>query len=481
MMVASVLLTLLEAARVRTMERMAEVVTASALESVFAEYDTKIWEQYQLLLRTASIADGSVSMGDLETTMQDLADVSMNPTGGVLSSYNNDLLRAKTISLKVTGYVLITDDDGEVFMNVVATYMKHNLGYEAAQTLKEKYEQGQSLEESDVDDAISEAQEEIETAKQEASESGSGGSDTSSEVADNPLDAIVKIKKMGILALVVPNTSNLSDQSITLSETIAKRTLNEGNATLSSEEEDWYRKILVMQYYAQHYANYASPNTDGVLQYEQEYLIGGKSSDQENLKACINRILLIREAGNLTYLMSDSAKMAEAEAVATLLAGVTANPVIIEAVKYGILAAWAYAESLLDVRALLRGDKIALIKNSFQWTSDVEGLSQCASATFKAKNCSGGLSYSDYLNILLYTAGDTKAALRAMDIQEQYLKQQSGYEDFQMDQMVVQLSVTATYQFSANYLSLVSLVKFNQKEFTVSSDATYSYLQADTG
>ena len=40
--------------------------------------------------------------------------------------------------------------------------------------------------------------------------------------------------------------------------------------------------------------------------------------------------------------------------------GASVNPAIIEAVKYGILAAWAYVESVLDIRALLDGDKIKI-------------------------------------------------------------------------------------------------------------------------
>ena len=478
MMVASTLFTLLEAARVRQMEQLAEVVTTSATESVFAAYDSLLWEQYHLLLRSAALADGAVSFGDIEDELQELSDVAMNPTGGSLTIYQNDLLRAETESVMVTGYTLITDAEGEVFQAAVAAYMKNNLGYEAAKAIKEKYEKGESLEESDVDDAIAEAQDGINEAKQEAAESGEITEETTVEVKDNPLEAIAKIKKMGILSLLAEDTSEISTQSITLSETLSKRELNEGNMSFSEEDSDWYQKILVTQYYAQYYSNYLSPNTDGALQYEQEYLICGKADDTENLKGCINRILLIREAGNLTYLLQDSAKQSEALALATALAGVTANPAIIAAVKYGILAAWAYAESLLDVRALLQGDKIPLVKNAAQWTSDVYGLSQCADSGWKATSCSSGLTYSDYLNLLLYTTGDTKAAYRAMDIQELYLRQQEGYDEFQMDQMIVAMCVTGTYEYTANYLSLVSLVDYGQVKLTASGSCSYSYLQA---
>ncbi len=525
MLIASVLLTLLEAAHVRQMERMAEVVTASATESVFAAYDTQLWEQYHLLLRSASLADGAVSMGDVENELKELAEIAMNPTGRTLSTSNNDLLRSETQNIMVNGYTLITDEEGAVFRAAVSAYMKNNLGYEAAKTIKNKLEQGESLEEADVDNAIAEAEEGIEEARREAAESdisdgeaggtvngedslgsivggedsisgiaggeGSGitngdagdgatGSTSASGVSDenNPLEIIKQIKEMGLLALLVENPTEVSGKSITLSDTLSKRSLNEGTECLVDIGEDWYQKVLVTQYYMEYYSNYLNPNDGNALSYEQEYLICGKASDIDNLKGCINRILLIRESANLAYLLQDAAKVNEASALASLLAGASANPVIIEAVKYGLLAAWAYAESLLDVRALLQGDKIALMKTSSQWTTDLDGLAECASNDFKAISCSNGLTYSDYLNILLYTVGDNKAAYRAMDVQELYLKQQDGYEDFRMDQMFVAIQVSASYEFSANFLSLVTVTDFAQTDFVVSSEVTYSYLES---
>ena len=73
----------------------------------------------------------------------------------------------------------------------------------------------------------------------------------------------------------------------------------------------------------------------------------------------VDRLLLIRDGLNMASIMSMPDKQAEAEALAIAMAGASVNPAIIEAVKYGILAAWAYVESVLDIRALLDGDKIS--------------------------------------------------------------------------------------------------------------------------
>ena len=58
------------------------------------------------------------------------------------------------------------------------------------------------------------------------------------------------------------------------------------------------------------------------MDYEMEYLIGGKNADQENLKAVVNRLLLMREGANLLYLETDSTKSQEAMSVALALTSV---------------------------------------------------------------------------------------------------------------------------------------------------------------
>ena len=49
-----------------------------------------------------------------------------------------------------------------------------------------------------------------------------------------------------------------------------------------------------------------SPARESALQYETEYLIAGKASDRENLKAVANRILGLRFLANYVYLSGSS-------------------------------------------------------------------------------------------------------------------------------------------------------------------------------
>lgn len=69
--------------------------------------------------------------------------------------------------------------------------------------------------------------------------------------------------------------------------------------------------------------------------------------------------------------------------------------------KWGILAAWAYSESILDVRALLEGRKIAWIKNAEQWTTGINQTSEAVDGFAMAKDCENGWDYMKYLKFLV--------------------------------------------------------------------------------
>ncbi len=49
--------------------------------------------------------------------------------------------------------------------------------------------------------------------------------------------------------------------------------------------------------------------------------------------------------------------MLQSETIAAALAGFTGNPAIIKTVQIAVVGAWAYIESIQDIRALLMGGK----------------------------------------------------------------------------------------------------------------------------
>ncbi len=84
--------------------------------------------------------------------------------------------------------------------------------------------------------------------------------------------------------------------------------------------------------------------------------------------------------------------MGQALEAATALAGFTGNPAIIQLVQAAVVGVWAFVESVLDIRLLLEGGKVPVVKNGAQWTSDLFCLGQYVSPKVRAKNGDDGMT-----------------------------------------------------------------------------------------
>ena len=83
------------------------------------------------------------------------------------------------------------------------------------------------------------------------------------------------------------------------------------------------------------------------------------------------------------------------------------------------------------------GGKIALVKSKEQWTTDLSHLLQSFQSQTRAKECSYGLKYQDYLKQILFFAKDGTLSCRMLNVMEQDLIQNEEYKDCRMDHMIV--------------------------------------------
>ena len=147
-------------------------------------------------------------------------------------------------------------------------------------------------------------------------------------------------------------------------------------------------------------------------------------------------ILAVREGINYAYLLTDSAKQAECEALAIALVGATMIPGLVEAVKQAFLLAWAFAESVADVRTLLSGKRCAFWKGDGTWRTSLSGALdlQNSASGFDEGEDSGGLSYKDYLGMLLMAQEREKKTMRSLDVIEGVIRRLPGCGGFYADQ-----------------------------------------------
>ncbi len=475
MLVGAFLLALLEAGRGLEMGKVAKMNSVSASESLFAGYAYPLWEDYHLL----GVPTGSQEGGYPKVTRElyQFSKENLRAEEG----YVTNLFAMQPTQVALEQCLLLTDQEGDAFVAATAAYMKENLLFEAGDSLVSYAGQAKELMESDYADpeavekakeALSNMEEDVSSPKEMAEAAAANKKDTSF------FEECEKTKGMGVLELVLPDTSQVSEKSIDLDQVVSRRELKKGNGSLWVDP-GMEENLLCQVYLGKYLASFGDAGCGAVsraLSYEKEYVIAGKGSDVENLKAVIHRILAVREAGNLMFLASSPTKSGEAEAMALALAGATANPAIIEVVKWGIMASWAYYESILDARALLQGKRIPFIKDDNTWTSDLSALSQIAGGYMTAKEVTVGISYGEYLEVLMLMDGTKTLVYRAMDAMEMTVRAQPGFSSYRMDETMVCGAFSFSYEYPTIFLGMDALTKGKEGKRLLQNQVKYGYL-----
>lgn len=451
----SLILLIVEGARENAIRMKLECAMDLSLSSVFAEYNRPLLEQYDLFFIDTSYGLEGASIDRLEGHLESYLDdnFAVNEELGIMKN----LLELYTEEVTVTDYSLASDEEGLLIKRQAVSYMKDLYGSTYLEELDRQLDvvQEEGLFTRDVTAerlANQSAIDSVEIPPKQINE------DEWEEVElNNPADAVNGSR--GILSLVIDGEQELSLSGVNLSNYISARNCNQGSGLLGRERTKAAEELIFNEYLLKKCGCYTSPKETGALEYQIEYILEGKNNDIENLKAVVNKLLLIRETANVVYLFSDSVKMAEAEALAIAVTSAVAVPELAELVKVSLIFAWAYAESVYDVRSLLQGGRIPLLKSEETWHYSLSGMLDFASNTriegeaTEGEGTEGaGLSYGDYLRVFLATKEVREKTYRAMDIMEMDVRKCPGNSCFRLDTCVdyveVKVYAGSKYGFS---------------------------------
>lgn len=460
----SLVCTLAESARVQGARAWAAAVTDMGLFSVFAEYERGILDRYDVLMLDAGRGTEEDVEGQLIRSLSEYMMYNIDPDKDLPQLSGRNLFPLVQEACRITGYTLATDENGEAFYQQAVENMRENLGTELllacreraeearrSQQEAEEYEKREDAGWSDLE--VLEKQQEEKDA-QNAGEDQAENSGNEEEVSpapapENPLDTIRKLKKMGILALVVKDASTLSAKKVSPRELPSGRERRQGNLAVEKKNEGAAADGIFQEYLLDHFGSYRAPADGSGLQYQMEYIAAGKSGDTENLKAVVNRILLLREGSNFLYLSTNEKMKAQAGALALSIAGAAPVPGLKEVLEAVLLLAWAYGESLLDVRTLLAGGKIPAVKDASTWKLSLEELAHVTELLQECDKGEGeGQSYEDYLRILLLIGQKSLYPMRALDMMENSL------DAGRADAWVVRAKAETSWKIPALFLAV---------------------------
>ncbi|MBP5266264.1 MAG: hypothetical protein J6Z06_05525 [Lachnospiraceae bacterium] len=467
--ILSLVFSLVEVVHLKSLGQEKEILSQLGAESVLADYNRPLWTDYGILAMDAGYGDSKFQKAAVEN----------RALSYVEDNSHNSLLSLSATGVDLKAYTLLSDHDGRAFLKEAAMAELYGIPTELLQQETGMCEQMESDAANDVsmEDLLNNAQsslDEAQSIREETSESASAGQTgaTVSEPVENPILKVKEWKANGVLAQVLPSDVSISGGTLS-DQRPSKRILQVGTSDVPTIRA--MDRVLYGLYLRDHLQNYTHPKHHDGLAYEWEYILNGKSSDEENLRLTVEKLLGLREVQNFIAIQRIQQCQLAAEATATALVGFTGNPAIIKGVKQGILAAWAYMESVLDVRTLLSGGKVAFVKTGDDWTSDIANLGACFDVNTKAKQSEGGISYEAYLVAFTYLESEARIGQRCLDVVEAAICANPGYEHCRVDNLMVKGQFVFSYEGTPTFASLVPALRGRVGRYSFMRDWEISY------
>lgn len=451
-LILSLVFTVIEGARISAIRMKFECVADIGMNSVLAEYHRELLEQYDLLFVDTAYGGTRPDIRNTETHLKNYMEMNFRPKaqGGFRT---RDFLSMDVTTVNIDAYSVASDQGGAVLKRQVTDYMAdYPLGAVLEKIpLNVDILQLHGLESRDV--AGERQQYEAQIAEIGLPEREVEEGKFEEVPLDNPADAANATRGSGVLNLVLAQPSQVSAVKVNTADYLSHRSILQGTglSTEAAEVSGEPNELVFEAYLFEKCGYYGQELDKSLLKYQIEYILAGEDTDWQNLEQVAKRLLRWREAANVIYILSDTVKVAEAEAAAMALAAVTLLPALAVPVKYTILFAWAYVESLQDVKTLLSGGRVPLMKTSADWKTGINCITNVRESLTEDGG-GKGLNYKEYLQIMLFLQDKTSRAYRAMDIMEMDIRRTPGNSKFRLDGCFdtyeAELSVTSGFGYS---------------------------------
>ena len=222
--------------------------------------------------------------------------------------------------------------------------------------------------------------------------------------------------------------------------------------------EELSEKLLLIAYFTTHMTNFRDESPQGVLHYEQEYLLFGKYRDDQNQRSATLAILGIRALMNIVHVLTDAGKQAETLAVASELLAAVPFPLAIKVVQYLIAVVWAIQNAYLETAEILLGKEVPLVvtTGSFQLSLSGSVLLSREKRIEIAKEYQPPeglkLGYTHYLLLFMLLRDSDTMVGRALDLIQTNIRAEYD-EDFRIRDCVYGFEAGVTAEVAALYTS----------------------------
>lgn len=440
----SLLIGLMYGARENAIRAKAKEAMDISVKSVFGEYQRNIWDRYHMLFVDTTYGyDTEPLVLSEEHLIRCLNENFDEERFSLLEG--KDLLKLYCNNAETDEVRFVSDDNGYSIRSQARRVMGYKYGIEYIEKLyKEAAEADERLSRGDLSDSFERAKDEVEKESDPTLQDWTGAADAAIFSESEP-------SRLTTINLLLKDSSGVSKMCLSEENLFKNRELNEGNYD-TGPEETITDILMFKEYVLDYFGNYSEKKDETVLEYEAEYCIAGNVSDAENLESVLNRILLVREGANAIVLASDETKMNLIEGISEVATALIACPELEPALAALIFLLWCFAESVSEVRVLLKGGKIPTVKKPEDWRTD---FSYILSMREEASLEGEGMSYKDYLRVFLYLEDKDKLTLRVCDLMEANVRKDVSDSSFRLDNCIDAWKVTAyiSSEYGYDYLA----------------------------
>lgn len=447
----SLFLAVVEGARRSTIRMHAECCADMALDSALAQYHREMLGQYDLFFIDTSYGTADPSFHRTEEQIYRYMEKNLRPAEEFSIPLARDITALYTDRVELLRAGVATDDAGAVLKYHVVQYMKDRYGISLAESILQKGRQLEGLQGQDMEgqwDAAEAAMKEEITQKKRLQDEEWNG-----DIPETPSDAVQATRGEGILG-VAAQGMRLSAASLSEGGRPSVRSLNRGTGLMEPNEpaDSMLDNGLLYAYILEKCGNLRKEKENSALAYEVEYILQQQTSDRENLRKTAQELLWMREAANVAFLFGSGLR-SEAKAAASVIAAILLLPEVAELIEVVILFAWAYAESVKDIRILFRGDKVPVMKSEGTWNTSFYQLLTYRSHLDSYHAPESGMSYQDYLGALLVLHGARQAVTGLMDVMESDIRKTPGNGNFRLDGMIdgMEAEIFVTSRYGGSY------------------------------
>jgi hypothetical protein len=448
--VLSLLLTLIEGAAIGAARLQSEIVADLGLDSVFAEYNRELLDQYEMFFVDSSYGTVNGGVGMVESRLSDYMGYNLNPNkGGIFNILGNTWLTLNNPYLEIEEISYATDDNALVWKSSVVNFMKSVYIGDAVSTVTGLINtvEENGLNTMDIAEQIKQDKERIDETINNRPGDGDNeieeyGNEEGSDnyTYDKISSAIDELVGGALLNSAMPSDSSLSEATVEGGPYYSVRSKS-GNINKGTGIHDGVDKasgavdeILYNKYLMSYFGTYTEPKDKGMLKYQVEYILFGFNSDSGNMKYCVEALLALRAAANNVSIMNDNVKYSQVYSIVMPICTFLTHPELSEAFTYLILELWAFVEGYSDVRILLDNGRVPLIKSPEDWNVSFEGI--FSGSLFNGSKNDKGITYNDHLEIFLGLANKGNNLDRSLDIVEMDLRLTDGNEGFRIDRCV---------------------------------------------